>query len=190
MKRIARRCAPNNPESWDDMIQEGYRFLLTAVPSWDGRQEFGAYTNKLLRKSMRRAWYKDMGCSLGVTLHDLETGKGTERKRIHPSTTTLDGDEYAPDEMLGQMGATTETPEDIALEHDAQWQVRSAVWRTIERQKLYTNSWQYKLVRDCILSERTTIKDVCKRFSKFPGSAYFFIKRFHRDVRQEYEASV
>lgn len=181
MYGFARKYAPNRPDLWDDMVQDGYKFLLTAVDSWDGRQSFGAYTHGFLRSQMKRAMHAEICHDFGILKSDVREYREVPKARV-PLSRHYNGCQ------LPEAASADETPEQSMLAREQQWVVRKAVWDTVADKNIASSPWMYKTVRDMVLSNRATAKDVGDRYGKAQSTVYTFIRRVQADVRKRLEA--
>lgn len=182
---MARSVAMHFPEHWDDIVQEGRIFLLKSAESWDGRQEFGQFAYKLLRMSMMREGTKWRASMRGVAVCRLEAKTAGPDRRVRlRDIATSDGKMDAND-RLTEMAVYEETPEDTVMRQEAKWEIRRAAWTVAENMKAHESTWKYQILRDAILSDRKTAKEIANRFNKFPGSVYFFVNNFHKKMRIE-----
>lgn len=187
MMNIARRVCRNHPEHWDDIIQEGYISLLSAAESWDGRQEFGQYAVKYLRLHMMREGTKHRAFLRGVAIRNVEAKNDDEpnRRVLIKDFDNGKGDPLSSQQILEELAVFETTPEDTAVHRDLVWEVRRAAWTVAERMQAHKSTWKYTLLRDCILTNNKTTKEVSKRFGKYPGSVYFFVNNFQKHMRAE-----
>jgi len=129
---------------------------------------------------MRRVLHKEAAESIGENLQEVIQGRSTIRRQHLTEEMyheTIQGrDDDAP------------TPEQAAMDAQLKWAIRKAVWRAARGTNGIYEPWRYATVRNCILSERMTERDICARYGKFPASVQFFKKRVYKQVREALEA--
>lgn len=181
MYGFARKYAPNRPDLWDDMVQDGYKFLLTAVESWDGRQSFGAYTHAFLRNQMKRVMHAEICHDFGILKSDVRQFRQVERARV-PLSKHYNGCQ------LPEAPSPDETPEQSMLKKEQQWAVRKAVWDTVADKNISSVPWMYKTIRDMVLSNKATAKDIGQRYGKAQNTVYTLIRRVQAGVADKLES--
>lgn len=175
MRRLAVRTAPKHPDLWDDMVQVGWEQCHKSMQSWDGKGEFGGYSYPMVRHRMRRVLHKDAAETIGDNLQEVIQGRATVRRECLTDETyheTIQGRDDAP------------TPEQSAMDRQLRWAIRKAVWKAARGCNGIHEPWRYAVVRNCILSERMTEREICQRYGKFPASVQFFKKRVYKQVRE------
>ena len=177
MRSIARRIAPNRPDFWDDMIQAGYMSVWKSAGSYTpGLGSFGGYAFPMVVHSMRREFHKSHAHEMGKTLTSVIHGKGEINR------------EYMNAEQHEEAMCNLPDDEDIErafLRAELSFHLRRAVWRAAEKLGAVFVPWKNAVVRDLILSERSTIKEICERYGKNRMSIYHFEKKLHELVREE-----
>lgn len=173
------------PEHWDDIVQEGRIFLLKSAESWDGRQEFGQYAYRLLRMTMMREGTKWRAALRGQAICRLEAKTAGPDRRVRLRNISTSEGTMDANERLCEMAVYEETPEDTVMRQEMTWEVRRAAWTVAEQMKAHESTWKYTILRDAIMTDRKTTKEIANRFNKFPGSVYFFVNNFHKKMRVE-----
>ena len=180
MRRLAVRTAPKHPHLWDDMMQVGWEQCHKSMQSWDGGGSFGGYSFPMVRHRMRRVLHKEAAESIGENLQEVIQGRSTIRRQH------LNEEMYH--ETIQGRDDDAPTPEQAAMDAQLKWAIRKAVWRAARGTNGIYEPWRYATVRNCILSERMTERDICARYGKFPASVQFFKKRVYKQVREALEA--
>ena len=178
MRQIARRIAPNRPDFWDDMVQAGYISVWKSSKSFvQGQGSFGGYAHVMVMHSMRREFHKAHSNEMGKSLTSVIQGRGEiyrdylSEERHHTTMCNLPDD----DEDL----------ERAFLWKERTFLLRRAVWRAADRLGAVFVPWKNAVIRELILSERSTTKEICERFGKNRMSIYHFEKKLFALVKEE-----
>jgi len=177
MRGIARRIAPARPDFWDDMIQAGYLSIWKSAGSYKpGLGSFGGYAFPMVVHSMRREFHKSHANEMGKSLTKVIRGEGDIAR------------EYFSAEQHGEVMCNLPDDEDIErafLQKELSFHLRRAVWRAADKLNAVFVPWKNAVVRELILSDRSTIKEICERYGKNRMSIYHFEKKLHELVREE-----
>ena len=178
MRRIARRIAPRRPDFWEDMIQVGYLSIWKSAKSYEeGQGSFGGYAFTMVMHSMRREFHKLHANEMGKSLTSVIRGQG----EICREYLDKEGHERAmcsfPDE--------NEDIEKELLRKEKSFLLRRAVWRAADRLGAVFSPWKNAVVRERILSNRSTTAHLCERFEKNRMSIYHFEKKLFELIKEE-----
>ena len=178
MRQIARRMAPTRPDFWDDMIQAGYISVWKSSKSYEpGHGSFGGYAHVMVMHSMRREFHKLHSNEMGKCLNSVIRGQG-EINRV-----------YLCEELHNNaMCSLTDDNEDLEREllRKEQWfLLRRAVWNAADRLGAVFIPWKNAVVRERILANRSTLKEICDRFEKNRNSVYHFERRMIALITEE-----
>lgn len=177
MRRIAGRIAPRRPDFWDDMIQAGYLSIWKSANSYrPGEGSFGGYAFPMVVHSMRREFHKSHANEMGKCLNLVIRGEGDIVR------------DYMTQERHDEAMCNLPDDEDIEralLRKEISFHLRRAVWRAADKLNAVFVPWKNAVIRELILSDRSTIKEICERYGKNRMSIYHFEKKLHELVREE-----
>lgn len=177
MQRMARRIAPRRPDFWDDMIQAGYMSVWKSAKAYQpGLGSFGGYAFPMVVHSMRREFHKGCANDMGKTLTSVIRGEGEivreymSQERHENAMCNLPGDEDI---------------EAAFLRAELSFHLRRAVWNAADKLNAVFVPWKNAVIRERILSNRSTLKEICDRFEKNRNSVYHFEKRMIALIAEE-----
>jgi len=169
MRGLARRIAPARPDFWDDMMQAGYMSVWKSSKSYKpGEGSFGGYAFPMVVHSMRREFHKGCANEMGKCLNLVIRGEG-DIAREYLS-------EEAHDEAM-QNHPDNEDIEAAFLRAELSFHLRRSVWRAADTLGAVFVPWKNAVIRERILSNRSTLKQICDRYEKNRNSVYHFEKK-------------
>jgi hypothetical protein len=74
---------------------------------------------------------------------------------------------------------------DVLVERvDDVWRIRRAIWQAAEEMKVASSDWRYAMLRDVILTDRGSYREIQNRYDKRSGSLNFFRDRLLRRAKE------
>jgi RNA polymerase sigma factor (sigma-70 family) len=169
MRALARRIAPGRSDFWEDMIQAGYLSIWKSAGSYrPGGGSFGGYAFPMVVHSMRREFHKACANEMGKCLNLVIRGEGDiDREYL--------SEEAHNDAMQNHPGDGD--IEGALLRAELSFHLRRAVWNAADTLGAVFVPWKNAVIRERILSNRSTLKEICDRFGKNRNSVYHFEKK-------------
>jgi RNA polymerase sigma factor (sigma-70 family) len=178
MQRMAQRIAPYRPDFWDDMIQAGYVSIWKSSKSYKpGEGSFGGYAHIMVNHSMRREFHKLHSNEMGKCLNSVIRGEG-EINRVYLN-------EEGHHSAMCSLPDENEDLERELLRKERSFLLRRAVWRAADRLGAVFVPWKNAVIRERILSDRSTLKNICDRFEKNRNSVYHFERKMIELIKEE-----
>ena len=178
MQRMARRIAPYRPDFWDDMMQAGYVSIWKSSKSYKpGEGSFGGYAFPMVVHSMRREFHKAHSNEMGKCLNSVIRGEG-EINRDYL-------DEEGHHRVMCSLPDENEDLERELLRKERSFLLRRAVWRAADRLSAVFVPWKNAVIRERILSDRSTLKEICDRYEKNRNSVYHFERKMIALIAEE-----
>jgi len=126
---------------------------------------------------MRREFHKGCANEMGKCLNLVIRGEGEINREYL--------DEEGHHNAMCSLPDENEDLERELLRKERSFLLRRAVWRAADRLGAVFVPWKNAVIRERILSDRSTTKEICERFEKNRNSIYHFERKLFALIAEE-----
>jgi hypothetical protein len=169
---------PGREDIHDDMINDAYVVCATYAPRFDPVHgvPFWLWVKPIVIHTMRRRMRREVASSMCTWYNIVARGEATDNRHRFDAEAHPEGVESLPDQ--------TPSPDALVERVDDVWRMRRAIWQAAEEMKVAASDWRYAMLRDVILTDRGTYREIQKRYDKRSGSLNFFRDRLLRRAKE------